>query len=279
MSKPNLFAFAKANDADYPARLDDKLSTLSTAHRASAQDFCAAVDSHGTVSINMFSQKFQATLERGHFLSMLEYADYKVEKRGISHDEALREQGVYGPPRMAFESHFEDGHLFRYGALNIGGIGPPYYGTFCAVLKPSVVHSLPCAYFPDDSLKRYVPNWATPRVDEAATQSEAASPSSRGILATLKHAPELHSKPTTAWPQMLCRDDCYVEAVFVGEISPVSIDQIRVDNSELERLFDLFTKEKKGDIKDQDEKKAAREFVEIMKLLVKHGLDQLLVGV
>ncbi len=194
-----------------------------------------------------------------------------------SRDAVLTRQGIYLAPRLAFEGHFEDGEQFLYGALNIGGIGPPDYGTFCTVLEPAVVHALPCAFVPGDSLSLYAMGRAT--IDEASVQKDAATPACRGILATLKHLDDLEHKDNAAWPEMLCRDKCYTEAIFVGEIVPANVREVRMANAELDRLIALVIKEAKRDKVDPTEKASPRELMEAWKWMTQSGLDQKLVGV
>lgn len=208
---------------------------------------------------------------------MQDGAPVEAQERGMSVDDVLQQQGKYLAPRLAFEGHFENGEQFLYGALNIGGVGPPDYGTFCTVLDPAVVHALPCAFVPGDSLSLYAMGKVT--VDEAAVQNDAATPACRGILATIKHLDDLEHMDDSAWPEMLCRDHCYVEAIFVGEINPASVREVRIAKAEYKRMAKLIIREKQGDLKEREEIESVHYFKEAMKLSTHHGLDQKLVKV
>lgn len=277
MPKPSLFAFARDNDPEYPDRLDARLAGLQPAHRTQAGAFQSAVVTRGTVSINMKPWKLSAFLRRGRYLSMQENASVEAGERGMSIDQVLQQQGVYLAPRLAFEGHFENGEQFLYGALNIGGIGSPYYGVFCTVLEPAVVHALPCAFVPGDSVSLYAMGKAT--VDETVVQKDAATTECRGILATIKHLDDLALKGDAAWPEMLCRDHCYVEAIFVGDINRESVREVRIAKAESKRMAKLILMEKRGDLSKQEEIESVHHFTKAMELLVHHGLDQKLVKV
>lgn len=251
MSKPSLFAFARDNDPEYPTRLEPKLSPLQPAHSAQAAAFRSVVETLGTVSINMSAKKFCKFMSRGRYLSMQGDAVANESEEGTSKDATLARQREYLAPRLAFEGHFEDGEQFLYGALNIGGVGPPDYGIFCTVIEPSVVHALPCAFVPGDSLSLYAMGKVT--VDEAAVQNDAATPASRGILATIKHLDDLEHKDDSAWPEMLCSNECFVEAIFVGEVNPASVREVRIAKAEYRRMAKLIIREKQGDLKEREE--------------------------
>lgn len=277
MSKPSLFAFAQANDRDYPARQDAKLSPLQPAHSAQAGAFRSVVETQGTVSINMQPWKLSTFLRRGRYLSMQENAPVEAGERGMSVGEVLQRQGEHLAPRLEFEGHFEHGEQFLYGALNIGGMGPPGYGIFCTVLNPDVVHALPCAFVPGNSLDLYARGRVA--VDAAAVRKEAATIECRGILATIKHLDDLEHKDAAAWPEMLCSDQCFVEAIFVGEINPTSVREVRMTNEELDRLIALTIQAKNLDGVDPTEKATKDALLEAWQWMAQTGFDQKLVGV
>ncbi len=277
MPKPSLFAFARDNDPEYPDRLDAKVAPLQPAHSAQAGAFRSAVETRGTVSINMKPWKLSAFLRRGRYLSMQQGAPVEAKERGMSVDEVLQQQGEHLAPRLAFEGHFENGEQFLYGALNIGGMGPPDYGIFCTVLNPDVVHALPCAFVPGNSLDLYARGRVA--VDAAAVQKDAATPACRGILATIKHLDDLEHKNDSAWPEMLCSDQCFVEAIFVGEVNPTSVREVRMTNEELDRLIALTIQAKKLDGVDPTEKATKDALLEAWERMAQTGFDQKLVGV
>jgi hypothetical protein len=178
---------------------------------------------------------------------------------------------------MPFEGHFEDGEKFLYGALNVGGMGIPYYGKFSVILGNNSMLSFQSAYLPADSAQHYV-SGETPRVDEDKLYAEVSSHLCRAIMTTVKHADECCTISEENWPTMVCSDESYLEAIFVGNVVPAVVTEFRVERIEYERLAELVIKEKMGQL-DGAEKSEVKEFTDAMALLVKLGFQDRLVEV
>jgi hypothetical protein len=136
---------------------------------------------------------------------------------------------------MAFDQHFDGGLEFRYGALNIGGLGAYHFGEYCPVFKHcDVTAQCTIGYLKGDSLNDYTT--AEPRVDEAKLGADCAADSHKHMLATLKHAAALTKRSPDEWPQMLCSSHDYVEAIFRGELKSNNLESVRFGKLD----FDLY---------------------------------------
>lgn len=88
-----------------------------------------------------------------------------------------------------------------------------------------------------DSLQTYMPTEID--VDTARLQREVTTHSHVPYLAAVKHSAEIPALAESDWPGMMCRDDCYVEAVFLKDVELSSTDEVRISQAEYDRLFDL----------------------------------------
>jgi hypothetical protein len=64
--------------------------------------------------------------------------------------------GAYYDKRRAFDVAFDNSLNFKYGALNIGGLGATNYGQFCIILTNDFAGTATIAYIMHDSLRVYV---------------------------------------------------------------------------------------------------------------------------
>jgi len=170
---------------------------------------------------------------------MYEWAEEQALLCSRPVEEILREKlGRFFNRRINFDRTFEDGRRFRYGVLNIGGVGADHYGIFCAVLNSDFVGpDTLIAYLMRDSLTTYMPTEA--KINITTLRQEVATHSHRHYLAALKHAGELATSNRSDWARMVCCDDRYSEAIFVKDVDLPSIAAVRVKEAEYTRLFAL----------------------------------------
>jgi len=201
MSKPNLFEFARVNESEYPTRFNDELFPLLPAHQSSAHDFRSVVDSHGTVSFNMNSRKFRTFLDsRSRPLSPhVGECRCRTKRNG-----SLARLRFTAARRVSCSAHGLRGPFRARAPFSLWSL--EHRGNRSTVLW----HLLRRAQtfgrtfhalrlFPGRQLEALCPVWGN-----------------------AKH----------------CRDHCYVEAIFVGEISPASVEQKVVERG----LFVLATR-------------------------------------
>lgn len=175
------------------------------------------VHADGRASINMKPEAMLGFLTLGRLLNRFELAEEQAKKEGRNVDEVLRERirGGFYARRVAFEQAMGGGRLFYYAAMNIGGLGAPYYGPYCIVLSYGPSASMPHEplWVREDSLKG--PWWTTNDVlDEPSLSEGIATPPDGHMLTALKltdaGAPGLEA----GWAERVCNRDEYVEALF-----------------------------------------------------------------
>ena len=127
----------------------------------------------------------------GRHQNVYEWADEQSRLSSRPIMEILQEKlGAYFRRRIHFDDTFDQGRQFRYGALNIGGLGPYRYGQFCTVLRMEFVTPNDLtAYLMRDSLRTYMPTEID--VDTASLQCEVTTHSHVQYLAAVKHSAEI----------------------------------------------------------------------------------------
>lgn len=225
-----------ARSFENKARLEDAFHSRFGENPAPAfEEFLCEVSNNGRVSMNMRPCIAADLLHRDQYKNMYEAVAEEAALTGRETREILRQRlGKYFEKRIRFDAVFSEGRSFKYGALNIGGVGATRYGSFCVVLKPSFPDRV--AYLKQDSLNRYADEHGN--FDEEAFQSDLACHSHRQLLAALKHAHEIESRKDN-WSTMLCCDSEYIEAIFVGAVNKSTVDEVRVSASEHRTLWDL----------------------------------------
>ncbi|MCY2990111.1 MAG: hypothetical protein NTY19_19890 [Planctomycetota bacterium] len=234
----NLFQLAAQNDQELHIRFDEAKNRSKDGGRQ-LDVFANCVQSSGRVSINMRPSVMTELVNSGRHQNIYEWAEEQSRLSSRPTAEILREKlGTYFSRRIHFDDAFEEGQRFRYATLNIGGVGPHRYGQFCAVLKPAFVGpNAPIAYLMGDSLRTYMPTETG--VDTARLRREVGTHSHVQYLATLKHSAEIPTSSENEWPRVVCREDCYIEAIFLKDVELSSVDQVRIAQAEYDRLFDL----------------------------------------
>jgi hypothetical protein len=223
-------------------RLDELFARLmETMPSPSEETLVAFVDvvrCHGRVAVNMRPWNVVDLIENNRHLNMYEAADEVAILAGKPPDEIMRNRlGDWYSRRTGFANCFQDGRCFRYGALNIGGLGATDYGPFCVVLTPEFPADGRVAYLKSDSLCGYTDTAGT--VDVASVQGDVAPQSSCHVLAALKHSAEIEAHGEEEWPTILCSNDNYVEVIFVARIRCDVVEEVRASQEELAIAEDL----------------------------------------
>lgn len=245
----DIFDLASDNAPSLAERFEDVKAKASADEADTLDRFAERVMQDGRVSMNMRPWTLSSLLSTGKHQNMYQWAEEQAGFSGRPLDEILREKlGPYYERRIAFDSAFDDGRLFRYGALNIGGAGATKYGKFCAVLASDfAAGGEDVAYLKFDSLNTYVR--AKAEVDEAAISGDVASHASRDKLTALKHVHEIPTVDEHDWPGLVCSDSDYVEAIFLEEVTPQDAEEVRVPEQDYRRLrrlaFDDFAQKRR----------------------------------
>jgi hypothetical protein len=152
-----------------------------------------------------------AYFNSGRWLSTYEVA--LREKAGdiaVADEEYERRQNAdpnrWGSRRDHFERECGWLRSVRYATLNLGNLGADGYGNFCLVgipANPSDVVVLPA-----NSAATYVPDPATPVLDNTRLMTDVGCWDQRGDIAVIKHANGLPPDPAV-WADHVCRAHHY----------------------------------------------------------------------
>ncbi len=153
----NLFQLAVQNDPNVRTQFDE-MKNRSTDGRRQLEAFTDRVQETGRVSINMRPSALTALVNGEGQRNVYEWADEQSRLSLRPKNEILQEKlGAYFRRRIHFDDAFDHGRQFRYGALNIGGLGPQNYGQFCTVLRSEfLAPNDSVAYLMRDSLRTYM---------------------------------------------------------------------------------------------------------------------------
>lgn len=234
----DLLAAAKAN----VNRLEDQFNTLvascSPPELGLLQQFANDVVANGRVAINMRPWIAADFVHNNRYQNMYATVAEEAELSGRSPNELLRERlGTFFETRTTFDSSFDRGARFQYGALNIGGAGATRYGIFCVVLNRDFSEDCELVvYLKTDSLSGYMAAGGT--LEEAALGRDIAPDTHRQQLAALKHAHELELHDGN-WAKMLCSENEYIEVIFVVNLETGMVAEVRIAEHNYQELWDL----------------------------------------
>ena len=220
--------------------------------KACIQEFATAVERNGRIGINMRPTVVLNFLISGTHLNVHEWADEIALRSRKDKQTILREKlGPFYENRIAFDLYFEGGEQFRYGALNIGGVGTEYYGEYCVILQhASICATHEIGYLMGDSLSSYV--IAGPRVNESKLRQECAPDSHKHCLATIKHSSKIESLAPDAWSSMLCSTVNYIEAIVRGELRPDGVEAVRISKADYDLYWEYAFNEFTGRLTEVD---------------------------
>lgn len=163
---------------------------------------------------------------------------------------------------MGFDGRFEQGRSFHYGALSIGGMGAARYGNFCMVTSELLLDgSRRVAFVESDSLTGFVD--AKGVVDMESLRVALAAPGHQQHLAACKHAGDCDRLASEAWQEILCCDDDYVEAIFLGLAGLEDLALVRFPQADYYEIQDLVLAEAAGDSLSDAERLLINRFAEL----------------
>lgn len=246
-------------------------NTLDTLRR-----FVGLVKDKWAVSINMrqgalnsfmiagrYTNVYESKRERGEELK-------KVRKLGISVERAIEKhlKDDY-KSRVTFDRSFEDGENFKYGALNIGGLGPKKrFGQYCVVIerKHSEEYSS-LAFIKADSLN-YVDEH---RVNIDRLSQDIANKECVHLLVALKHENDIEGTPADEWPSMTCCDKSYTEAITTDDILSAHIESVRMSRKDHVLYYDYLYKDFISELSATEKRYRLEDFRNMQELLARQG--------
>ena len=233
----DLLQLARDNSPNVEAGYVQLLASLTDTEREVLEQFCSMVTDRWRASLNMRPSALASFLRLGSHQNMHEWAEARSALVGVSADEVLRGRlGAYYTRRLAFDDTFDNGHAFRYTALNAGGTGAARYGPLCIILNRALARddrSVACLR--RDSLD-YVGDDGS--VNTARINAESATPDAVHLLATLKCATDALQASEDQWAAIVCSDDGYVEVILTNSIDVDALDEVRLSADEHRRMLD-----------------------------------------
>ncbi len=238
--KLNLFLLCQENTNFLEGQIQHKKQSISSQvdlHKL--EKFVEHIRQSGRITINMPQSILLDIITNKKHKNIYEWAESQAEISAHSSEYFLKKRlGVYYEKRLSFDSLFLESKKFRYGALNIEGMGSSAYGSFCIVLKPfSPKRASKSAYLQSDSLNTYLQS--NNDVDIDLLKQELAPHTHRHILAGTKLADRIFTELETKWPFLLCSKSDYIEVIFTGNVTPRNLESVRIGQTEYDLLLDF----------------------------------------
>ena len=241
------------------------------------REFVRFVKDKWTLSINMRQGMLNSFLIAGRYKNIYEVKRgvggelRKVRPLEISEEQAVEKhlKSRY-KLRITFDRTFEDGEKFKYGALNIGGLGLKRYGEYCVVIKRK--QSKECsvlAFIKEDSLNYYVDGH---RVDIEKLSRDIANRECIPILAVLKHENDVEKFLAGEWAPIICRDESYIEAITTDDILNNHIGSVRMSKKDYLLFYDYLYKDFISELSDAEKRYRLGDFRNMQGLLEKQGI-------
>ncbi|MCJ7630862.1 hypothetical protein MUP77_00455, partial [Candidatus Bathyarchaeota archaeon] len=218
--------------------------------------FAKWVKENWAVSINMRAWALNTFLICGSYNNIYELKKQReketkeVRKTKISIEQALEKTlKDWYKLRVCFDRSFEDGEKFKYGTLDLGGLGRNKFGEYCVVLKRQQLDKYSSlAFVKEDSLK-YVEN---DRLNIDKLSQDVADRESVHLLATLKHRGDVEKTPTHDYSSMACCRGNEIEAITRDDIASTHIEKVRIRKKDHDLYFDYLLKDFTNDISEME---------------------------
>ncbi len=273
----NLFKLADKNSK----LLEEKLNSikLTDQYRENSEiynDFINFVRKNWTISINTKLRDFSIFLISGMYKNIYMV---KIQEKKMLEKHFMTKISLMGAvkthlkkfknSRLEFDKFFEDGEKFKYGSLNIGGLGMNNYGEFCIIFERNIIESFKTlAFLKEDSLNYFKNN----KLNIDRLREEIANKKNCHILASIKHQDDICKISREEWDQMICYNNCYIEAITKDEVLVEHIKVIRINKEDYYYYFELLFESNTVGL-DEFEKHQLSIFLGIFELLEKHNIE------
>ena len=241
--------------------------------------FASFVKDRWTISINVKPSDLLKFLSSGRYKNEYEVAIEDVEmmkkmgETGVSVEQLrkkrLRPKGYY-ESRTEFNRVFEDSERFKYGALNIGSLGPKKYGSYCVVIKRERSEEFSVlAFIKEDSLNNYVDGG---HVDIERLKPDVANRECVHILAVIKHGNDVEGLSANECAPLVCCDEHYIEAITTDDILNKHIHSVRMSKKENSLVGKQFFDVMYRGSSDIEKQHRIDDFINIQNLLATNGI-------
>jgi len=239
-------------------------------------EFTKLVENKWTISINMRQRVINSFLISGRYKNVHELKKEGVEELEKYNIQVSIEEGLkrhlksFYKSRVTFDLAFENGEKFKYGALNIGGLGPTKYGEYCVVLERKQVEKYLSLIFIKEDSSKYVD--VNDTVNIKRLNQDIANRKCVHFLAALKHEKGIKSTFADKWSSMVCCSDDYIEAITADDILNTHIDMVRTSKENFNSYYlDLLYKDFVSELSDFEKYRLAA-FKNMQELLNKQGI-------
>jgi hypothetical protein len=235
----DIFTVADNNNAPVQAAYDALISRLNINDGALIKKFAEWVKSTGLISINTRLYVVVELINGNSYQNAYDWAEENAKLSGRSVEDLLRERlGDYYERRISFDSEFEKGTTFRYGALNAGGIGASDYGAYCIVLSRAYQRDLQgFVCISGDSLHLCTRNDGS--FDVTIIDDRIAGRDYAHMLVANERADKIADVDESHWQRLVLSESDFFEIIFTGDITLNAIESVRVSHDEYAAKWDL----------------------------------------
>lgn len=210
-------------------------------------------------------------LETGRWLNRYEVAALQTGKKGRAlRDEVAQRLSEWGPPRLAVEALLALGPATHYAYLNIGGIGPSYYGPCCVVLEMRRWDTR-ATCFRGDTLRGSWQRSASALLAEDQVTSRFAAAQDLALLAVAEYEDFLAGQrfclDRSAARALLGAEGTLMELHLPGPVARNQILEVRISKKKFVELCALAHKLGRAPSSDAMEFDEARAFQAVLDLL------------
>ena len=237
-------------------------------------DFAQFIGEKCAISINMLPNTIIKFFILGEYKNVNESRDDMIHEleatRGIhiSQEIAIKNRlGKWYNSRKIFEDTFDNGKKFKYGALNIGGMGSEKYGDFCVIFSRSRLANTKAVFIKEDSLK-YVTD---SKVNKEKLKNDVADMDHVPYLAVLKHKEDIKMNGLDHSPHIICNDRDYIESIIQEDLLISHIEKIRI-NSESYDKYQLYLNNYLTSHLEDLERYIFYDYLHIIQFLKKNGI-------
>lgn len=241
--------------------------------------FVKLIKDQWNISLNMKQHALNSFLIAGKYENVYQLKNRikkklkKVKNLQVSVEKTIKSHlKDYYIPRKIFNRTFKESKKFKYGTLNIGGLGPTKYGEYCIVIKRKQSEEYSSiAFVKEDSLNNYVDE---SQVNIKELAQDIANRECVHFLAALKHVKDIQRILFGKGPCTICCDDCYIEAIIKDDIRNTHIKSVRMSKKDYDMyynyLYEDFISSKEL---DDFQRYRLYAFVEMQELLDTQTID------
>jgi hypothetical protein len=233
----NLFDIAESNSPRW-----EKAFRELADQQAKVAQFAEWVRQAGRISMNRSWSTLTRLTQGDTLKNHYEIAQEMANRNGGDPEDFLKAslKGFY-QRRVAFDRAFENGELFRYGALNGGCVGTEKFGPVCLIFSIATQESLAnfACLLPGDSL--FLCTDAAEKLNEERVRNLVGPFRQRAEYACVHRTTAISRAEKSSWKRVLLnagdeQNGC-IEVIFLGSINLKSLDAVRLSKTSYEAAW------------------------------------------